>query len=181
MEREVRSTERRGPMLKWGARVAAVFLAVVAVTSSTGGVANAASQGATLWKYCSGGSPCLPYQLTAGNSLDLGTTQLIMQTDGNLVMYYTGYGCAPWGCSYTTWVCWASNTNGEGGGSSYAILQSDGNFVVYPYQGGPALWASSWSGQYGSTVTLTYQSYPNVVVFRVGSNAGRGCTFLQPA
>jgi len=55
-------------------------------------------------------------------------TRVIMQADGNLVMYTAG-----------NQPVWASNTAGKG--QAFARMQDDGNFVVY-IQGGPT-WASN--------------------------------------
>ena len=46
-----------------------------------------------------------------------GRVRLIMQSDGNLVLYFVPTGKA----------CWASNTAGRG---HHAVYQRDGNFVV---------------------------------------------------
>jgi hypothetical protein len=92
---------------------------------------------------------------------DNNTTTLIMQGDGNLVLYRNDNKVALW--SSNTWgkpvtsaimqgdgnfVCydnngvayWATGTWGHPG--SYIILQDDGNLVVYGPNGGP-LWASN--------------------------------------
>lgn len=70
-----------------------------------------------------------------------GQFTLDMQTDGNLVEYWSSGR-----------VCWASNTNGWPG--SYATYQGDGNFVVYT-GGGDALWASNTVGDRGTTVDIS--------------------------
>ena len=64
-------------------------------------------------------------QLVSGN----GRVKLVLQDDGNLVLYRTDDGRA----------LWASNTAGRPAAS--ASMQSDGNFVVYG-QDGLAHWAS---------------------------------------
>ncbi|MBD0695151.1 hypothetical protein BG452_19005 [Streptomyces sp. CBMA123] len=60
-----------------------------------------------------------PFTLYQGQSLDTGKTRLIMQSDGNLVLYRTDNRYEP---------RWATNTANCG---NRAILQGDGNFVVY--------------------------------------------------
>jgi hypothetical protein len=56
----------------------------------------------------------------------------IMQSDGNLVLYLEGSGSATW----------ASNTNGNPG--SYLVVQDDGNLVIYkPYH---PIWATNTNG-----------------------------------
>jgi hypothetical protein len=47
--------------------------------------------------------------------------KLIMQSDGNLVLYTPD----------SKSVVWASNTNGKGSGPYTALMQDDGNFVIY--------------------------------------------------
>lgn len=142
-------------------RLGAAFAAVVTVILAMASPASATTEGS--WLYRDPQTPDIIYNL---NSLDLGGRQLIMQNDGNLVMYNNSVN--------PRIVCWASNTNGEGGGSSYAILQSDSNFVVYPYVGGPAIWASSWFGWGGNTVHLGYHG-DGRVDFYIGSNLIRTC------
>jgi len=67
------------------------------------------------------------HALWASNTVNKGGIKLIMQEDGNLVLY-TANGQA----------VWASNTAGTG--DSFARMQNDGNFVVYT-QGKPT-WAT---------------------------------------
>ena len=86
-----------------------------------------------------GGSGGGPGTLTAGMRLypdqevvsPGGTTRLLYQTDGNLVLYASG-GVA----------VWASDTVGYSAG--HATLQGDGNLVVYDAEGVPR-WASGTS------------------------------------
>jgi hypothetical protein len=65
------------------------------------------------------------------------TVELVMQDDGNLVLYNRG------GVEHGGRVCWASNTVGRG---SFATYQEDGNFVVYEADGRTAAWASKTDG-----------------------------------
>jgi hypothetical protein len=80
--------------------------------------------------------------------------QLIMQTDGNLVLY-DGAGKA----------LWSSGTDHHPG--AWATMQTDGNFVVYP-PSGHALWASGTDHHAGAYLYL--QSDGNLVVYQ-GSTA----------
>jgi hypothetical protein len=89
--------------------------------------------------------------LHSGQSIDSGTVTLIMQGDGNLVLYQDG------GVGDPSHALWATHTTG----SNYAIMQSDGNFVVYPVGGGGALWAS---GTFGDNV-LDVQTDGNLVIY----------------
>ncbi|MFE2141031.1 hypothetical protein ACFXA3_04615 [Streptomyces sp. NPDC059456] len=75
-------------------------------------------------------------------------TELVMQADGNLVLYALGN---PGGAKLPLW-----STGTYGNPGAYAAMQEDGNFVVYKKGGGPdkggALWAT---GTYGDR-TDTY-------------------------
>jgi hypothetical protein len=100
---------------------------------------------------CDTGTRCYYEFLHQGDYLDstsndyvfFGQYRLVMQGDGNLVLYNNG---SP---------VWATGTNGYVLGATYkAILQGDGNFVVYCYNGiygrcsvtGDAIWATNIYG-----------------------------------
>ena len=77
-----------------------------------------------------------------------GRFDLVMQTDGNLVLYM---GQKP---------LWATGTNGRGG---YAMwMQTDGNFVLYDGYGAP-LWDAHSEGHPGAL--LDVQNDGNLVVY----------------
>ncbi len=82
-----------------------------------------------------------------------GRFSLVMQGDGNLVLYLGGSAL------------WASHTNGKGGRT--AAMQTDGNFVVYA-AGRQPVWASGTNGNGGAT--LAVQNDGNVVLY-AGSRA----------
>jgi len=82
------------------------------------------------------------YSLTASPFI------LIMQTDGNLVLYNNGRAL------------WATGTDGNPG--AWAVMQSDGNFVVYSSQN-RALWATGTDGNPGAWAVM--QSDGNFVVY----------------
>jgi hypothetical protein len=88
-------------------------------------------------------------ELTANKSVAScnGTYTLIMQGDGNLVLYQ---GSTP---------LWASNTVGSG--ADEAIMQGDGNLVLYTSAGAP-VWASNTAGNSGAY--LDVQNDGNVVI-----------------
>lgn len=90
-----------------------------------------------------------PFTLTADESLTSpnGVYRLVMQGDGNLVLYRSG-GVA----------VWASGTNGS---NRHAVMQADGNLVVYT--GATPLWSSNTTG-FGST-RLTMQDDGNLVIY----------------
>jgi hypothetical protein len=83
---------------------------------------------------------------------------LIMQTDGNLVLYEGP--CVGTKCGTPLW---ASNTVGCGG---CAAMQEDGNLVVYDGAGrlsGHASWASGTNGNSGAVLAL--QNDGNLVIY----------------
>jgi hypothetical protein len=89
-------------------------------------------------------------ELTSNQSLAScnGDYTLIMQSDGNLVLYQGSTAL------------WASGTVGSG--ADEAILQDDGNFVVYTSAGSP-VWASNTAGDTGDY--LDVQNDGNVVIY----------------
>jgi hypothetical protein len=88
-----------------------------------------------------------------------GTTELVMQTDGNLVVYHNGVA---------TWATPASSTIGSGS-NNQLIMQSDGNLVIYS---GPNLTNPVWaSGTSGSNLYLAVQDDGNVVIYNQSGQA----------
>ena len=80
-----------------------------------------------------------------------GNYQLILQDDGNLVLYRSP--------GPNEVVEWASNTQGQD--SQYAIMQTDGNFVIYGPGGPPnALWSTGTHGSTDCSLTITDNSPP---------------------
>jgi hypothetical protein len=94
--------------------------------------------------------------LTANQSLAScnGDYTLIMQGDGNLVLYQSGTAL------------WASSTVGSG--ADEAIMQGDGNFVLYTSSGTP-VWASNTAGNAGAY--LDVQNDGNVVIDSASGSA----------
>ena len=80
-----------------------------------------------------------------------GRFSLVMQPDGNLVLY------GPTGALWST---------GTGGTANVADMQMDGNFVVYNSAGSP-LWNSSTAGNPASYLAL--QSDGNLVLYDASS------------
>jgi hypothetical protein len=117
--------------------------------------------GGSTWATNTGGHTTYTYnggdRLNAGSVLTPGRYlrssdgryALLMQADGNLVLYGPGYH-----------VLWATNTGGHPGGD--ATVQADGNFVLYA--GGNAIW-TSYTGGRGSSY-LVMQSDGNAVVYK---------------
>lgn len=83
-----------------------------------------------------------------------GRYSLIMQDDGNLVVYN--------GLSKPVW---ATGTQGAG---NTAVFQDDGNLVVYA-PGGVPLWESGTGGNWGSTFIM--QNDGNLVIYRSDGGA----------
>ncbi|MFJ9825027.1 hypothetical protein ACIRSU_11685 [Streptomyces sp. NPDC101160] len=83
------------------------------------------------------------------------TTHLVMQDDGNFVLYCRN------GTGQDALAIWNSGTWGNPG--AHATFQADGNLVVYSSQGTP-LW---YSGTYGSGGNqLAVQDDNNLVIYR---------------
>jgi hypothetical protein len=97
-------------------------------------------------------------QLAVGQQLvsTNGRVNLIMQGDGNLVLYRTMFGKP----------LWASNTNGRP--ATRAVMQTDGNFVVYSASNVP-FWATATNGFPGASITL--QDDGNLVVYDAAGRA----------
>lgn len=83
-----------------------------------------------------------------------GDFQLIMQGDGNLVLYDLSTGVARWA------------TGTEGNSGNFAVFQTDGNLVVYS-SSGQALWSSHTYPYSG--MTLNMQDDGNLVIYQGSS------------
>jgi hypothetical protein len=90
--------------------------------------------------------------LTAGQELQSpdGQYTLVMQADGNLVLYQGAFTCQT---ACTGDALWNSQTEGDDG--AYAVMQTDGNLVVY--QGSGAVWNSQTEG-FGAGTYLSMQN-----------------------
>ncbi|MGY0232777.1 hypothetical protein [Longispora urticae] len=100
----------------------------------------------------SGGSTCL---------FNNGFQKLVMQQDGNLVLYATS----------DNYVYWASGTNGNVG--ARWEKQSNGNLVIYKFGTNTVLWQSYTAGVQNPYFTL--QDDHNVVLY--GTNCGGWCAY----
>ncbi|MEV6400028.1 hypothetical protein AB0M39_35440 [Streptomyces sp. NPDC051907] len=89
-----------------------------------------------------------PFTLSHNQSVSSDTARLVMQSDGNLVIY-----------DEFNRARWASNTVGQGW---TARFQTDGNFVVYT-RSNRAVWASNTAGRPGSRLAI--QDDGNVVIY----------------
>ncbi|MGW0394975.1 hypothetical protein ACWDYJ_29695 [Streptomyces sp. NPDC003042] len=129
------------------------LLAASAVTALVPAVASAADP-----SQCMTSSGGLTSDLRPGQRLDSGASlvptpgkaELVMQPDGNLVVYLVGNPGGP------KLPLWHSGTYGNPG--AYALMQEDGNFVVYKKDGGPQTGGGIWhTATYGDRAT-TYIS-----------------------
>lgn len=80
---------------------------------------------------------------------------LVLQNDGNLVIYKTSTGQP----------IWATGTHGIA--VEQAAMQADGNFVLYQYNGSP-VWASGTDGRDGSRIVM--QDDGNLVIYTESFN-----------
>lgn len=90
-------------------------------------------------------------KLTTGQSIETSARKLVLQGDGNLVIYSKENGAA----------LWASHTVGSGATNVY--FQGDGNLVIYA--SGRAVWASNTVG----ATNISLQSDGNFVIYQSGS------------
>jgi hypothetical protein len=94
-----------------------------------------------------------------------GRARLVMQGDGNLVLYRTDDGRA----------LWASDTSQQP--IAYTVMQGDGNFVAYSADGRP-YWATDTEGHAGAWVVL--QDDANLVVYDSASSPLWASNTVQP-
>ena len=90
------------------------------------------------------------FTLPQGTSVNLGSLVLVMQGDGNLVLYQNGV--ALWNTG-----TWGQNCSAN---QCFAAFQGDGNFVVY--NGSTPLWNSQTGGNPGAQLALSAQ-LPNYI------------------
>jgi hypothetical protein len=95
--------------------------------------------------------------LNVGGSWDFGNAHLVMQSDGNLVIYKRGTSVAKW----------ATGTNGKG--AVQMKFQTDGNLVLYKSNGTTAVWASKTNGKCPSgdnaSPVIALQDDSNFVIY----------------
>lgn len=86
------------------------------------------------------------FRLAQGASVILGPAFLVMQGDGNLVLYQGGTAL------------WNSGTGGQNCGANqcFAAFQGDGSFVIY--NGSTAIWSSQTNGNLTAQLLLSAQS-----------------------
>ena len=80
-----------------------------------------------------------------------GQYELILQSDGNLVIYFSGRAI------------WDTGTQGNPG--DYMIMQSDGNLVIYSASGG-AIWSSGTGGHPTDSPYAIMQTDGNFVIYK---------------
>ena len=93
--------------------------------------------------------------LGPGESLTSGTVTLVMQGDGNLVLYPDGLVGNP------NVALWDSDTRGN----NTALLQGDGNFVIYPTDELGNASAAEWATDTHGSNVLVVQVDGNVVIY----------------
>ncbi len=148
----------------WGSGTNGQNLANLTVQSDGNVVINN-TNGASIWATGTGSHATYTYygsdrvaqgqQLPSGNFIVSSDKRyaLLMQTDGNLVVYSAGYHSI-----------WGSGTNGNSG--AHLLLQNDGNMVIYSSSGNP-LWGSNTVGQ--NLAYLLIQTDGNLVAYTTGN------------
>lgn len=131
--------------LRLGALLAAALLVASALVLLPASPGSAAAGGTRL---------LAGERLTSGQSISSNGYKLVVQSDGNVVMYASGGR-----------VRWHTRTAGHSG--SRLVMQGDGNLVVYSRSGTP-LWHTRTNGNPGAR--LVVQSDGNLVIY---SKAGR--------
>jgi surface antigen len=146
----------------WSGTSGSIFHAIV---QSDGNFVVYDSANQAQWHSHTGGHPSYTYagsdRLTTGQILYRGQYlrsadgryALLLQPDGNVVLYSAGYH-----------VLWHANTNGTG--ADRMVMQGDGNLVVYA--GGAPKW---WSGTSGSGFYAVLQGDGNFVVYTASGQA----------
>ncbi|MFI8219996.1 hypothetical protein [Streptomyces sp. NPDC085932] len=99
--------------------------------------------------------------LKAGWQYQANLTRLVMQSDGNLVMYRLRDNKA----------IWASRTHGNPG--AYAVMQKDGNFVIYDASN-RFLWHTNTYGHESTGAWAVMQNDGNFVIYKSNGGPGRG-------
>ncbi|MEP6649828.1 MAG: hypothetical protein ABJA74_07920 [Lapillicoccus sp.] len=122
--------------------VVTLLVAIASATSPLVGASTADAAAGTDHLYR--GEALYPGQRLVRTIQSGSRVELVMQTDGNLVLYNDGTA------THGKRVCWASNTQYNG---AIAIYQYDGNFVVYTADGVPT-WASHTQNDGGTTVNI---------------------------
>ncbi|MFD0009212.1 hypothetical protein ACFVJ4_43755 [Streptomyces sp. NPDC127178] len=97
--------------------------------------------------------------LRAGWATVANLTRLVMQGDGNLVMYRLRDGAA----------IWSTHTSGHPG--AYAKMQTDGNFVVYDADN-RTLWSTRTNGNPNAWAIM--QNDGNLVIYKSTGGPGKG-------
>lgn len=141
-------------MSRWRKTTAVIALALVAAGVPLSYVTNAQAAASSL----QGGQQLTPGQYIMSTNFNIyggNGFELILQTDGNMVLYApipTGTGLGRY--------LWASNTYGQS--SARATMQTDGNFVIYNTVG-QAIWNSGTSGH--PNAYLNDQTDGNLVLY----------------
>lgn len=89
---------------------------------------------------------------------------LVMQNDGNLVIYKTPNGTT------TTSPIWSTGTQGKGTAPYRCLMQADNNIVVYDNVNN-LIWQSSTRGKGNGYCTMIMQSDGNFVLYDSQNNS----------
>lgn len=95
-----------------------------------------------------------------------GNFYLVMQADGNLVLYSSGQ-------FIPHFATWSSNTKGKGSGPYHLVMQNDANLVIYDSTGAATWSSNTWSPNPSSSYRLVVQDDGNVVLY----DANNGVSF----
>ncbi|MGE7388185.1 trypsin-like serine protease [Streptomyces sp. NPDC004126] len=176
-ERAICKGDTGGPLHNSGGEVVGVAVrswqgGCLGSTETRTGAIAARSDGLAAWVSSTRARPVV---VPSGQTIPSGETfvsenaKLVMQADGNLVLYHRtggeGKGAA----------LWASGTHGNAG--AFARMQTDGNLVIYKKgtagnDPGGALWSSGTYGKDGARLEL--QADANLVVYAKDGGLGIG-------
>ncbi|GAA4683830.1 hypothetical protein GCM10025780_31990 [Frondihabitans cladoniiphilus] len=144
----------------WNSGAVGIAGASLLSIGNDGDIVNrSAPSGAVTWRAGAPGSNTLQAgaSLVAGDYLHTpsGTDVLVLQPDGNLVLYVNGV--ARW------------NSGASGNSNSRLVLQGDGNLVLYS-SSGAALWFTGTDGN-GAGAHLALQTDGNLVLYSASGRA----------
>lgn len=97
-----------------------------------------------------------------------GNYYLVMQADGNLVLYSSGQ-------FIHHFATWSSGTNGKGSGPYRLVMQDDANLVIYDSTGTPTWASNTYSANPSSSYRLALQDDGNLVMY----DANNGVVFAS--
>ncbi|MGH9297344.1 MAG: family 43 glycosylhydrolase [Acidimicrobiales bacterium] len=149
-----RSRPHRRPVRRLATGASFAVALALAVTATMPAVAQANRAASPAGAVPSTSTLAAGGELGPGASLTApgGRYRLVMQSDGNLVLYWL------------TEAAWQTRTSGHAG--AHATMQRDGNLVVY--EGNKPLWSSRSGGNAAAAFTLSVLQDGNVVIDHPG-------------